>query len=210
MLRKLFLPLLVLLTLLCTIASARECHEFRGAGILSYAIDTNGTTQVLLSYQKGRGWTSFGGGPKMVRNLQENKERCETRQETAIRETVEESRYLLTRTELQQAIAISPSYPQNLTPQQFQTFVVKIHPRAISHFYTNSVLVGKKFGFEETSELAWFPLKNIIEHIKKGTILKTPNNIGLWDVFEKGLKQELKQRNIDQFFQSSSLNIKSQ
>ena len=191
MTRRMLVTVLLLVGFLSGPAVARECDNFRGAGILPYAFDDSGRALVLLGYGPGRGWGGFGGGPKRVITLQPPAERCETRFETAARETVEESRQLLSRAQLAAALENAPRYPLDPKAGQFQTFIVRVDFIDVAAFYRNATLSGREYGYQEMSEIAWVALDALVDHVADGKPLPTPNEAGLWPVFATGFIEAL-------------------
>ena len=92
---------LVLLTLACLVLTVSvgthrfyqrsgSDRPFVGAGILPYAV-VKGEIFILLGYDPGRGWTSFGGAPEKVVSVTDANPRWETKVETALREASHKS-----------------------------------------------------------------------------------------------------------------------
>ncbi len=171
---------------------AQECGKphHKGAGVLPYSINQNGQIQLLLGYEQGRGWSSFGGGPKQVESLIEPVPRCETRQETALREGVEELRFLISRGELREKIKNARSFPETARLDEFITFVVLIEAIDLTPYYSTPVLSGS--GYTETSAVGWIPLHDLAASARQESdMISTPNGEPLWPVFWNGLKREL-------------------
>lgn len=200
--------LIVLVLTMPAISAARDCdsQNHMGAGILPFAHDTGGDILVLLGFQSGRGWSSFGGGPKQVESVQSPKPKCESRKETALREGVEELRFLISRSSLAKLLQRARSFPAEPKRTDFMTFVVPINHIDLEPYYTTTVLTGS--GYTETSEVGWIPLLDLIK-FAKGTesSIKTPNGEDLWDEFWPGLASQLKAQSGEELFgihQSSS------
>ena len=181
--------------------AAGDCRAHRGAGVLPYAVDESGRYQVLLGYEPGRGWTGFGGGPRLVSTLEPPVRRCESRPETALREGLEETRRLFTSARLQAGIAVAARYPVDPQPHQFQTFFVRVDLIDTAGFYQAALPVGRAYGYDEKSQVAWIPLQDLVDHALDGeTPLPTPNGEGLWDIFQTGLVDALLARGQDALF----------
>ena len=116
----------LLTTLAVSVHASQECEGHLGAGVLPYTINQSGERFVLLGFQPGRGWSSFGGGPKYLETLRPAKRWCEHRKETALREGIEEMRLLVSRPVLDQLLQAAEFFPKKPLKRDFVTFVVKI------------------------------------------------------------------------------------
>ncbi len=175
-------------------AFTQECHEYIGAGVLPYVVLQNGSINVLLAYEKGRGWSSFGGGPKMRASNKGERSRCETRRETALREALEESRRVLSRQVLEAALATADIYPRQYSNRNFLTFVIAIPPVDIKHFSSNAVPANDP-GYHETDALGWITLAELLrlaQADKDEAVVPAVNNAGFYTPFRQGLKEALK------------------
>ncbi|QDP01169.1 NUDIX domain-containing protein [Thalassotalea sp. PS06] len=157
-----------------------ECSSpgFIGAGTTVFKKDAEGNVSLLLAYERGRGWSTFGGGPKKL-DLSESASGCETPQQTAVRESVEESRMLLDADSLLTQVQSAKSYT-NPTPRgDYITFLVELQELPDLQRYYSADLPNDP-GYYETSEITWVPLNDIIE---RGRFVQTPNEQPLWEVF---------------------------
>jgi len=192
---KLLRNILVACCLTCILpAFAQECHEYVGAGVLPYVVQQDGSIKVLLAHEKGRGWSSFGGGPKMRAPNKGERSRCETRRETALREAIEESRRVLSRQVLEAALATADSYPQQYSDRDFLTFVVAIPPTDINNF-THNIVPANDPGYHETNALGWVALSDLLrlaQSDKLEAVSPSVNNAGLYRPFRQGLRQALR------------------
>ncbi|MEZ0154493.1 MAG: hypothetical protein AB9Q22_06285 [Candidatus Reddybacter sp.] len=173
---------------------AQDCDEYIGAGVLPYVVLQDGSINVLLSHEQGRGWSSFGGGPKMLAASKGVKPRCETRRETALREMLEESRRVLSRQVFEAALATAEVYPRQYSNRDFLTFVVAIPPVDIKHFYSNAVPANDP-GYHETNALGWVALTELLrlaQADKDEPVVPAINNAGLYSPFRQGLKKALR------------------
>ncbi|TKB45863.1 NUDIX domain-containing protein [Thalassotalea mangrovi] len=151
---------------------------FIGAGTTVYKIDSQGEVHLLLAYERGRGWTSFGGGPKP---LTEADSQCESPRQTAVRETLEESRLLLDEALLHSAVKDAKSYANATEKGDYITFVIAVNDDLDLSAY-DRVKLPNDPGYYETSGVAWVPLKHIR---KQGRNVATPNGEPLWSVFHQ-------------------------
>ncbi len=131
----------ILLLLPAFDAVSKECENRPGAAILPYAIDSNGDIQVLLARDTRGFWSSFGGGAKYVLSVDEPIARCEKSEETAVRETWEESRFLLSRSFLIEALKTATTIPANPLDSDFVTFVIMIEEIELSPYYSTPVVL---------------------------------------------------------------------
>lgn len=175
----------------CGVQDCEPPHH-RGAGVLPYALDRYGEIQLLLGYQQGRGWTNFGGGPKQVETVIQPVPRCETRQETALREGVEELRFLISRSELKEKLNGARYFPETERPEDFTTFVIPIDAIDLTPYYSTPVLA--RSDYTETTAVGWVSLRELIALARRETNhISTPNGEPLWPVFWHGLKPQLLQ-----------------
>jgi len=191
------LAMFILLLSIFRTALGQPCDEpaYRGAGILVYGVDAQNEIHLLLAYQHGRGWSSFGGKQEEVVTLVPPQTRCETSQETAVRETVEESRYLLPREMLASKLSSAPFFPPVPGRKDFVTYVVRVEILDTEPYYTTPVV--NHSAFTETEAIAWLPLKEVIEH---GRFPATPNDQPLWQRFYDGLVPYLRPETIGLLF----------
>jgi len=145
-----------------TTSAALECNipHHKGAGILPFAVSPSGDVQLLLGFQKGRGWSSFGGGPKQVESINQPARRCESRKEAALREGVEELRFLIPRVEVKGRLDNARSFPVNVKPSEFKTFVIHIGLIDLAPYYSEPVL--SRSGYTETSAIGWVSLRELV------------------------------------------------
>lgn len=192
---KLLRNILVACCLTCILpAFAQECHEYIGAGVLPYVVLQDGSIKVLLAHEKGRGWSSFGGGPKMRAPSKGGQSRCETRRETALREALEESRRVLSRQVLETALATADVYPRQYSNRDFLTFLIAIPPVDITHFISNAV-PAKDPGYHETDALGWITLAELLrlaQSDKEEPVVPAVNNAGFYTPFRQGLRKALR------------------
>ncbi len=184
--------LLLLLVAAAPAQGAQECPSphHRGAGILPYAVTENKEVLLLLGFQRGRGWTCFGGGP-MMRASSHGNLRCESRKETALREALEEMRLIIPESRLKDGLAKAPSFPLNPIPDEFLTFVLQVPLQNLSAFYTNAVPDDP--AYYETQAVAWIPLSLLLKKASDPDLgITGPNGKGLWYIFWKGILPELK------------------
>jgi len=182
---------------------AQECDEFIGAGVLPYVVLADGSVKVLLAHEKGRGWSSFGGGPKTLPLGKGLKSRCETRRETAIREAVEESRRVLSRQVLESAIKTAAIYPRQYGSRDFLTYVVAI-PSADINKYTSNIVPANDPGYYETNALGWLTLGELLRLAKADkneAVVPGVNAAGFYPHFRKGLKDALRAGDVKLFEQ---------
>ena len=190
--RLILIWVLLGLVLLAPPAPAQKCQgiHHKGAGILPHARTAKGAIVLLLGLQENRGWTCFGGGPQMVESLARPEPRCETPEETALREAHEEMRRLIPRTQLKSGLARAPFFPWAPAPGDFITFVVKIPPVDLSPFYT--AMVPSRSPYAETQALAWIPLEELLRKAANPDYrVKTPDGRPLWEVFWEGIRPSL-------------------
>jgi len=199
---KLILKALITISLASTFpAFAQECDDFIGAGVLPYVVLPDGSVKVLLAHEKGRGWSSFGGGPKMRKVNKGLKLRCETRRETAIREAIEESRRVLSKEVLTSAIETAAIYPQQYGHRDFLTYVVAIPPVDINKF-TSNVVPGNDPGYDETNALGWVTLGELLRMAKADkneAVVPAVNAASFYPHFRKGLRKALRAGDIKLF-----------
>ncbi|MCG8567869.1 MAG: NUDIX hydrolase [Desulfobacterales bacterium] len=167
-----------------TLSQAQPTH--RGAGVLPYTLSAQGEPMILLGFQQKRGWTCFGGGPKEVHSLNSPSPRWETPRETALRECLEETRFLIPRQELIEKLKTAAQFPEQPGPRSFLTYVIPVAPIDTSPFYTTMVPLNADY--TEHQDIAWIPLAELKHKAQTpGYRIKTPNGQGLWDVFWKGI-----------------------
>lgn len=196
---KLYLFLATALMALSVSSQAEECLDHIGAGVMMYSFDDSGQQYLLLGYQPGRGWSSFGGGPKNLETITPKLKWCEKRKETAIREGVEEMRLLVPRTTLAELLQNAYSFPAQPTNKDFVTYIVKSEKFDVEPYFSTPVL--SESDFTETTNIAWIRLDQLVD-CKNRKILTpiTPNNEDLWEIFSKGLAKELKNSNCKTLF----------
>lgn len=172
---------------------------FTGAGILPYAV-YKGSIHVLLGYDPGRGWTSFGGAPEKVVSVADANPRWETRQETALREAFEECRMVVPQEELIRGLQGDRFFPKNNSPKDFITFTVKIRYRPVIQFARRWVPVNSRFS--EKTNYAWIPLSDLRQMVVKGVmeLRGSPGNNKLWHTFYQGLQQLLRSPDYGRYF----------
>lgn len=182
-------------------ALAQECDEYIGAGVLPYVVLQDGSINVLLAHEQGRGWSSFGGGPKMISPRKRGQSRCETRLETALREALEESRRVLPKQVLETALPTADVYPPQYSSRDFLTFVVAIPPVDIDNFTSNAVPPNDS-GYHETNALGWVTLTKLLslaQADKVEPVVPTVNNSGLYIPFREGLREALRMGSVTAF-----------
>ncbi len=191
---KLCIYIVAILMALAVSTQAKECDSHRGAGVLLYSVDGVGQRFVLLGYESGRGWSSFGGGPKYLETLNPKRKWCETRKETALREAVEEMRMLMPRPELDRLLQNAYSFPAQATDKNFVTYIVKVKKIKTAPYFSAPVL--SMSGYTETTDIAWISLDQLIDRANgKVSTTITPNGQDLWEIFWTGLAKELKTTN---------------
>ena len=192
---NLILKALIAFSFMSTLpAFAQECDAFIGAGILPYVVLADGSIKVLLAHEEGRGWSSFGGGPKMRVASKGAKPRCETRRETAIREAVEESRRVLSKPVLESALKTAAIYPRQYGRRDFLTYVVEI-PAANIDTFTSNIVPANDPGYDETNALGWLTLDELLRLAKADkneAVVPRVNAAGFYPHFRKGLKDALR------------------
>ena len=187
------------LLIVCCLSSslptfAEECDEYIGAGVLPYVVLQDGSINVLLAHEQGRGWSSFGGGPKMRATNIGGQPRCETRRETALREALEESRRVLSRQVLESALLTADVYPQQYNNRDFLTFIVAIPPTDINNFTRNAVPANDP-GYHETNALGWVALIELLrlaQSDKTEAVVPAVNDAGFYPPFRQGLRKALR------------------
>lgn len=179
-------------------ALAKDCRA-PGAGILPYSVGDDGKIRLLLAYDKRGFWSNLGGKRSYVSSINEPKPRCETAQETAVREGWEESRYLLSKSFLTQAVSSAQTIPVAPTDNDFVTFVFKVNEISLERYYDYFVIDGS--ASDETVELAWLDLDSFIQ-LANGQIktIQTPNGGKLRSVFWKQFKLFLLSEKVDHVF----------
>ncbi len=178
---------------------AKECDAHRGAGVLLYSVDEVEDRYVLLGYEFGRGWSSFGGGPKYLETLKPKSKWCETRKETALREGLEEMRLLMSRTTLAGLLQDAHFFPTLAKDNDFITFIVKVEKLDTAPYFSTPVL--SKSGFTETTDIAWIRLDQLVDLASgKIVVTNTPNGEDLWHIFWQGLAKELKSSDWETLF----------
>ena len=195
MISTLILKTLIAFSLVSALpAFAQECDDFIGAGVLPYVVLADGSIKVLLAHEEGRGWSSFGGGPKMRASHLDGKSRCETRRETAVREAIEESRQVLSKQVLESALKTAAIYPRQYGRRDFLTYVVAI-PSADIKKYSSNVVPTNDPGYYETNALGWVTLDELLRLAKADkneAVVPRVNAAGFYPHFRKGLKDALR------------------
>ncbi len=184
--------LIVVTLLLCTTSSvsARECWEKPGAAVLPFTVTGKGEVKILLAYDTRGFWSSLGGGRKYIISANNPTPRCETSQETAVREGWEESRYLLSQQLLAAKIASAATLPLQAKETDFVTYVFKVKELSLAPFYESYVIEGSSSA--ETASLFWADLSELVEFAKnERSKLATPNNKPLRPLFWQSLKKYL-------------------
>lgn len=180
-------------------AQAQDCDTHTGAGILIYSVDASGQRFLLLGYESRRGWSSFGGRPKLMETLNPKRIWCETRKETALREGHEEMRMLVPKARLKQELQTATFFPKTPSDDDFVTFILKTEKFDTAAYY--STPVPYRSGYTETQGIAWIPLAQLIDRLtEKTSDIDTPNEKDLWPVFWNGLAAELKHTDWQQLF----------
>ncbi len=182
-------------------ALTEECDGYIGAGILPYVVLENGSINVLLAHEQGRGWSSFGGGPKILAPGKGLQPRCETRRETAIRETLEESRLVLSRQALESAIQTAEIYPRQYTSRDFLTFVIAV-PQPDIEGFTSNTLPTNDPGYHETNALGWVALEELLRLVKSDKnepVVPAVNDAGFYRHFRRGLIEALRTGDVKLF-----------
>ncbi|TLU68051.1 hypothetical protein FE810_00085 [Thalassotalea litorea] len=159
-----------------------ECSApgYIGAGTTVFKKDDEGRVFLLLAYERGRGWSTFGGGPKKL-DLSQSASGCETPDQTAVRESVEESRTLLSAKLLSDAINDAKFYANPTSRGDYITFLIELdQPIELNQYY--SAQLPNDPGYYETSEITWIALDDILT---RGRFVETPNGQPLWDVFHQ-------------------------
>jgi 8-oxo-dGTP pyrophosphatase MutT (NUDIX family) len=161
---------------------------FRGAGVLPYSV-YGGKIYVLLGYDPGRGWTSFGGAPEKVVSVADANPRWETKQETAIREAFEECRMVIPLEEFRRGLEAHRFFPKTHSISDFITFTVKVHYRPVHLFARRRVPVNSRFS--EKSNYVWIPLSELRQMVLRGVreLKGSPGNNKFWHTFYQGLQQ---------------------
>ena len=169
---------------------ARECKEKPGAAVLPYTVTGRGEVKILLAYDKRGYWSSLGGGRKYILSAKHPKPRCETPQETAVREGWEESRYLLSKQFLASNIESAATLPLQPQEKDFVTYVFKVKELSLVPFYDSYVIEGSSSA--ETGSLFWADLSDLVEFAKdERNKFVTPNNKPLRPVFWQALRKSL-------------------
>ena len=183
--------LLILLCITLPVQAQEEAFSrHRGAGILPYTANAQGEILLLLGFQDNRGWTCFGGGPKQVSSIKSPALRWESRRETALRESMEEMRFLIPRQRLARGLESAPVFPRQAQTDDFLTFVMAVEAVDTAPFF--SVAIPVDSDYSELSAVAWIPLKQLLLKVSNPAHrVVTPNGRGLWDVFWKGIQPEL-------------------
>ncbi len=202
MISTLILKTLIAFSLVSALpAFAQECDDFIGAGVLPYVVLADGSIKVLLAHEEGRGWSSFGGGPKMRATSKGAKSRCETRRETAVREAIEESRRVLSKQVLESALKTAAIYPRQYGRRDFLTYVVAIPPADINK-YSSNVVPANDPGYDETNALGWVTLGELLRLAKADkneAVVPAVNTAGFYPHFRKGLRDALRADDVQLF-----------
>ncbi len=174
-------------------------RPFVGAGILPYT-GIGGDVYILLGYDPGRGWTSFGGAPEKVVSVADANPRWETRVETALREAFEECRLVIPFEEFERGLRADRFFPESQSRGEFRTFTVKILYRPVSMFAERRVPVNSRYS--EKTNYVWMPLDQLRQMVLKGEkkLHGSPGNNKLWDVFYHGLQQLFKAKDYKKHF----------
>jgi len=189
---------MTLLLLSSNPALARECNKKPGAGILPYSVTSEGKIKILLAYDTRGYWSNLAGGRKYILSGNHPKPRCETSQETAVREGWEESRHLLPKQFLASHVNSAATLPAQPKKGDFITYVFKMENIALEPFYDNYVVEGSSS--DETNALFWADLSELrkFANDKKHKII-TPNNKPLRPVFWKSFKKSLTDPEVNVF-----------
>lgn len=180
----------LLLLAAARLPAAAEDHPFTGAGILPYAAH-EGRILVLLGYDPGRGWTSFGGLPERVRSLARPGPRWETPLETALREGFEELRQVVPREELRRGIDPDRCFPRVGEKGAFRHYPVEITFHPLEQFLEHFVPAGS--AYDEKQGYIWVPLEELRRLALAGAAASTSpaGGDGLWPVFLADLRPAL-------------------
>lgn len=179
--RTLTVLLMLLTACLPAMAWAGGCRPrpFTGAGVLPYA-KVGGRTLLLLGYETGRGWLSFGGKPKMVRALDDAGPRCETYLETAAREGFEEMRRMVGYREILAAIDAQRYFPRSAGPEAFRTYTIQIAHAPAAAF--RQIATPSESDYDEIDDYYWIDLETLTRIVTAGERLlpQSPNSGQLW------------------------------
>ena len=184
--------------LTATSIDARECNKLPGSGVLPYALNEKGEVKILLAHDNNGYWSSLGGSRKYVHSVNNPKPRCETAQETAVREGWEESRHILTKEMLKSSIPTAKTLPSNPKQSDFITYLVKVELFDLSPYKDVYVVEGSSSA--ETNLLFWADLRELRKFASgENGSFSTPNNKPLRSVFWKPFKSFLNSQNINVF-----------
>ena len=169
------------------------------AAVLPYSVIDGHKVKVLLAYDNRGFWSSLAGGTEFVSSVNNPKRRCETPQETAVREAWEESRHLLPETLLVSGVSLGNTIPVEPTEKEFVTYAFQIDDISLTPFYENIIVEGS--ASDETSELSWFFLDDLIMFANGETeIFQTPNNRPLRPIFLKQFKAFIRDSDVNRVF----------
>jgi len=173
-------------------AAAEGCHPrpFTGAGVLPYA-KVGGRTLLLLGYETGRGWLSFGGKPKLVRSLDDDEPRCETHLETAAREGFEEMRRMVDYRKILTAIDARRYFPRSAGARDFRTYSIAIDYVPAAEF--RQIATPSGTDYDEIDNYFWIDLETLTNIVTAGerVLPNAPNGGRLWKKSLFDLQQAL-------------------
>ena len=184
---------------------AMECEKPHvvGAGVLPYAV-RDGDVVVLLGYDPGRGWTDFGGGPRKITNISSGEIRCESHEETALREGFEELRLVIGCCALQEALRPGRYFPRSADPLAYRTYTIQVPFQEESAFAARWVPLES--AFDEKKAFLWVPLTGLVALARGGSdrLPGAPIDAPLWSAFWVPMSEALNADLEESYFPGSA------